>query len=177
MFPLIIYFLWVKAGKFFICSFSVSVLLYIKCLCSCLLGPPATQGAPLLECHCCHCHTCTTHRPSFLPLHSVSPGVQVLLFSFPFLNLWSPHICLHANLAPPSPLHLIAFTVVGVPQCTFLLYYFIILFLYFPPLPFSFLSLIYRLIQSMYWKGFSGMWRLVQKVEIVSAGWCLVVSF
>lgn len=152
----------------------LSVLIYIKCLCSCLLGPPATQGASLLECRCCHCHTCTTHRPSFLPLHSVSPGVQVLLFSFPFLNLWSPHI--HANLTPPSPLHPIAFTVVRVPQCTFLLYYFIILFLYFPPLSFSFLSFIYSLIQSIYWKGFSGMWRL-QKVEIVSVGWCVVVSF
>uniref|UniRef100_A0A3P9AZ91 Ankyrin repeat and sterile alpha motif domain containing 1A n=1 Tax=Maylandia zebra TaxID=106582 RepID=A0A3P9AZ91_9CICH len=36
-----------------------------------------SAGAPLLECRCCHCHTCTTHRPSFLPLHSVSPGVQI----------------------------------------------------------------------------------------------------
>ncbi|TNN47853.1 Ankyrin repeat and SAM domain-containing protein 1A [Liparis tanakae] len=35
-----------------------------------------SAGAPPLECRCCHCHTCTTHRPSFLPLHSVSPGVQ-----------------------------------------------------------------------------------------------------
>ncbi|XP_062420117.1 ankyrin repeat and SAM domain-containing protein 1A isoform X5 [Pungitius pungitius] len=36
-----------------------------------------SAGAPPLECRCCHCHTCTTHRPSFLPLHSVSPGVQI----------------------------------------------------------------------------------------------------
>ncbi|XP_054639528.1 ankyrin repeat and SAM domain-containing protein 1A isoform X3 [Dunckerocampus dactyliophorus] len=36
-----------------------------------------SAGAPVLECRCCHCHTCTTHRPSFLPLHSVSPGVQI----------------------------------------------------------------------------------------------------
>ncbi|TDH13689.1 hypothetical protein EPR50_G00035950 [Perca flavescens] len=36
-----------------------------------------SAGAPLLECRCCHCHTCTSHRPSFLPLHSVSPGVQI----------------------------------------------------------------------------------------------------
>ncbi|XP_064824759.1 ankyrin repeat and SAM domain-containing protein 1A-like isoform X2 [Oncorhynchus masou masou] len=36
-----------------------------------------STGAPLLECRCCYCHTCTTHRPSFLPLHSVSPGVQI----------------------------------------------------------------------------------------------------
>ncbi|XP_012928273.1 ankyrin repeat and SAM domain-containing protein 1A isoform X3 [Heterocephalus glaber] len=26
---------------------------------------------------CCYCHTCTTHRPSCLPLPSVSPGVQL----------------------------------------------------------------------------------------------------
>ncbi|XP_052600340.1 ankyrin repeat and SAM domain-containing protein 1A isoform X3 [Peromyscus californicus insignis] len=26
---------------------------------------------------CCHCHTCTTHRPSYLPLLSVSPGVKL----------------------------------------------------------------------------------------------------
>ncbi|CAB1314858.1 unnamed protein product [Coregonus sp. 'balchen'] len=36
-----------------------------------------SEGAPPLECRCCYCHTCTTHRPSFLPLHSVSPGVQI----------------------------------------------------------------------------------------------------
>ncbi|XP_052018895.1 ankyrin repeat and SAM domain-containing protein 1A isoform X5 [Apodemus sylvaticus] len=26
---------------------------------------------------CCHCHTCTTHRPSYLPLPSLSPGVKL----------------------------------------------------------------------------------------------------
>ncbi|XP_057556242.1 ankyrin repeat and SAM domain-containing protein 1A isoform X1 [Hippopotamus amphibius kiboko] len=26
---------------------------------------------------CCYCHTCPTHRPSYLPLPSVSPGVKV----------------------------------------------------------------------------------------------------
>uniref|UniRef100_A0A8I6AJG9 Ankyrin repeat and sterile alpha motif domain containing 1A n=1 Tax=Rattus norvegicus TaxID=10116 RepID=A0A8I6AJG9_RAT len=26
---------------------------------------------------CCHCHTCTTHRPSYLPLPSVSPGAKL----------------------------------------------------------------------------------------------------
>ncbi|XP_015416323.1 PREDICTED: ankyrin repeat and SAM domain-containing protein 1A, partial [Myotis davidii] len=26
---------------------------------------------------CCYCHTCTTHRPSYLPLPSVSPGVKL----------------------------------------------------------------------------------------------------
>uniref|UniRef100_A0A3Q2D137 Ankyrin repeat and sterile alpha motif domain containing 1Ab n=1 Tax=Cyprinodon variegatus TaxID=28743 RepID=A0A3Q2D137_CYPVA len=54
-----------------------------------------SAGAPLLECRCCHCHTCTTHRPSFLPLHSVSPGIQVLLF--PFFSPQSPYICLQTN--------------------------------------------------------------------------------
>ncbi|XP_029006198.1 ankyrin repeat and SAM domain-containing protein 1A isoform X3 [Betta splendens] len=47
-----------------------------------------SAGAPLLECRCCHCHTCTTHRPSFLPLHSVSPGVQLTpAFKFPDTKL------------------------------------------------------------------------------------------
>ncbi|XP_061793569.1 ankyrin repeat and SAM domain-containing protein 1A isoform X2 [Nerophis lumbriciformis] len=32
-----------------------------------------SAGAPALECRCCHCHSCTTHRPSFLPLHSMDP--------------------------------------------------------------------------------------------------------
>ncbi|XP_061113113.1 ankyrin repeat and SAM domain-containing protein 1A-like isoform X3 [Conger conger] len=45
-----------------------------------------SAGPPLLESRCCYCHTCTTHRPSFLPLHSVSPGVQVLLSLLPFLS-------------------------------------------------------------------------------------------
>ncbi|KAM4835518.1 ankyrin repeat and SAM domain-containing protein 1A isoform 7-T7 [Thomomys bottae] len=26
---------------------------------------------------CCYCHTCTTHRPSYLPLPSLSPGVKL----------------------------------------------------------------------------------------------------
>uniref|UniRef100_A0A8D2J8R8 Ankyrin repeat and sterile alpha motif domain containing 1A n=1 Tax=Varanus komodoensis TaxID=61221 RepID=A0A8D2J8R8_VARKO len=26
---------------------------------------------------CCYCHTCTTHRPSYLPLHSVSQGAKL----------------------------------------------------------------------------------------------------
>ncbi|XP_045399505.1 ankyrin repeat and SAM domain-containing protein 1A isoform X10 [Lemur catta] len=50
---------------------------------------------------CCHCHTCTTHRPSYLPLPSVSPGVKVftppavLCVSLPevtvsVLRLWWP---------------------------------------------------------------------------------------
>lgn len=90
------------------CSFWISSLLcpsilsfFITCLCSCLLGPPASQGAPLLECRCCHCHTCTTHRPSFLPLHSVSPGVQVLLF--PFLYSTCDHHTSALHTKPPLP--------------------------------------------------------------------------
>lgn len=92
----------------------------LTCLCSCLLGPPASQGAPLLECRCCHCHTCTTHRPSFLPLHSVSPGVQVLLFPFLFSILNhhtsadTPH---HSPPPHPTPQSFF-FLVAGVPQCT-----------------------------------------------------------
>ncbi|XP_057194548.1 ankyrin repeat and SAM domain-containing protein 1A isoform X1 [Triplophysa rosa] len=33
-------------------------------------------GAPVLESRCCYCHTCSAHRPSYLPLPSLSPGVQ-----------------------------------------------------------------------------------------------------
>ncbi|XP_022531279.2 ankyrin repeat and SAM domain-containing protein 1A isoform X4 [Astyanax mexicanus] len=36
-----------------------------------------SMGAPVLECRCCYCHTCSAHRPSYLPLPSVSPGVQM----------------------------------------------------------------------------------------------------
>ncbi|XP_041084400.1 ankyrin repeat and SAM domain-containing protein 1A-like isoform X3 [Polyodon spathula] len=36
-----------------------------------------STGAPLPESCCCYCQTCTTHRPSYLPLHSVSPRVQM----------------------------------------------------------------------------------------------------
>ncbi|XP_014441652.1 ankyrin repeat and SAM domain-containing protein 1A isoform X2 [Tupaia chinensis] len=36
---------------------------------------PAVALPP--DSRCCHCHTCTTHRPSYLPLPSVSPGVKV----------------------------------------------------------------------------------------------------
>ncbi|XP_035379937.1 ankyrin repeat and SAM domain-containing protein 1A isoform X2 [Electrophorus electricus] len=42
------------------------------------------MGAPVLECRCCYCHTCSAHRPSYLPLPSVSPGVQLTPpFKFP----------------------------------------------------------------------------------------------
>ncbi|XP_058861025.1 ankyrin repeat and SAM domain-containing protein 1A-like isoform X2 [Acipenser ruthenus] len=36
-----------------------------------------STGAPLPESCCCYCQTYTTHRPSYLPLHSVSPRVQM----------------------------------------------------------------------------------------------------
>ncbi|XP_014441655.1 ankyrin repeat and SAM domain-containing protein 1A isoform X4 [Tupaia chinensis] len=36
---------------------------------------PAVALPP--DSRCCHCHTCTTHRPSYLPLPSVSPGVKL----------------------------------------------------------------------------------------------------
>ncbi|XP_058259955.1 ankyrin repeat and SAM domain-containing protein 1A isoform X2 [Hemibagrus wyckioides] len=36
-----------------------------------------TMGAPVPECRCCYCHTCSAHRPSYLPLPSISPGVQM----------------------------------------------------------------------------------------------------
>ncbi|XP_048879944.1 ankyrin repeat and SAM domain-containing protein 1A isoform X2 [Brienomyrus brachyistius] len=44
---------------------------------------------PLLpESHCCHCHTCTTHRPTHLPLRAVSPGEQLApVFKFPDTRL------------------------------------------------------------------------------------------
>ncbi|XP_049621194.1 ankyrin repeat and SAM domain-containing protein 1A isoform X2 [Suncus etruscus] len=32
---------------------------------------------PPPDSRCCHCHMCTTHRPSYLPLPSVSPGVKL----------------------------------------------------------------------------------------------------
>ncbi|KAM3871902.1 ankyrin repeat and SAM domain-containing protein 1A [Diretmus argenteus] len=32
--------------------------------------------SPPLDSCCCYCYTCTTHRPSFLPLHSASPAAQ-----------------------------------------------------------------------------------------------------
>ncbi|XP_034021611.1 ankyrin repeat and SAM domain-containing protein 1A-like isoform X3 [Thalassophryne amazonica] len=74
-----------------------------------------SAGAPLLECRCCHCHTCTTHRPSFLPLHSVSPGVQVLFFPFLYSNLSHQP----SDYRPRSPLSSppIIFGA-GVPQLT-----------------------------------------------------------
>ncbi|XP_016130955.1 ankyrin repeat and SAM domain-containing protein 1A-like [Sinocyclocheilus grahami] len=50
-----------------------------------------STGAPVLECCCCYCHTCSAHRPSYLPLPSISPGVQVLL------SLSLPHILQHSS--------------------------------------------------------------------------------
>ncbi|XP_060775306.1 ankyrin repeat and SAM domain-containing protein 1A isoform X2 [Neoarius graeffei] len=36
-----------------------------------------SMGAPVPECRCCYCHTCSAYRPSYLPLPCVSPGVQM----------------------------------------------------------------------------------------------------
>lgn len=44
----------------------------------CLSALLCAQVPPPPDSRCCHCHTCTTHRPSYLPLPSVSPGVKVL---------------------------------------------------------------------------------------------------
>lgn len=64
-------------------------------LLSCILSrPPAPLRVPVLfftsppdvrlsqdslplDSRCCYCYTCTTHRPSLLPLHSASPAAQV----------------------------------------------------------------------------------------------------
>ncbi|XP_076596976.1 ankyrin repeat and SAM domain-containing protein 1A isoform X5 [Chaetodon auriga] len=35
-----------------------------------------SADSPPLDSRCCYCYTCTTHRPSFLPLHSASPAAQ-----------------------------------------------------------------------------------------------------
>ncbi|XP_054981234.1 ankyrin repeat and SAM domain-containing protein 1A isoform X5 [Sorex araneus] len=35
------------------------------------------SAVPPPDTRCCYCHTCTTHRPSYLPLPSVSPGVKL----------------------------------------------------------------------------------------------------
>lgn len=43
-----------------------------------LLAPPAQVPLPP-DTRCCYCHTCTTHRPSYLPLQSVSPGAKVFI--------------------------------------------------------------------------------------------------
>ncbi|KAF7667000.1 hypothetical protein LDENG_00084400 [Lucifuga dentata] len=35
-----------------------------------------SADSPPPDCRCCYCYTCTTHRPSFLPLHSSSTDTQ-----------------------------------------------------------------------------------------------------
>lgn len=37
-----------------------------------------SQDSPHLDSRCCYCYTCTTHHPSFLPMHPSSPAAQVL---------------------------------------------------------------------------------------------------
>ncbi|XP_077911585.1 ankyrin repeat and SAM domain-containing protein 1A isoform X4 [Halichoerus grypus] len=41
------------------------------------VGTRKSAVLPPPDSRCCHCYTCTTHRPSYLPLPSVSPGVKL----------------------------------------------------------------------------------------------------
>ncbi|XP_053459207.1 ankyrin repeat and SAM domain-containing protein 1A isoform X4 [Nycticebus coucang] len=41
------------------------------------VGMRKSAVPPPPDSRCCYCHTCTTHRPSYLPLPSVSPGVKL----------------------------------------------------------------------------------------------------
>uniref|UniRef100_A0A452SL33 Ankyrin repeat and sterile alpha motif domain containing 1A n=1 Tax=Ursus americanus TaxID=9643 RepID=A0A452SL33_URSAM len=41
------------------------------------VGTRKSAVPPPPDSRCCHCHTCTTHRPSYLPLPSVSAGVKL----------------------------------------------------------------------------------------------------
>nr|XP_040138438.1 ankyrin repeat and SAM domain-containing protein 1A isoform X3 [Ictidomys tridecemlineatus] len=58
---------------------------------------------------CCHCHSCTTHRPSYLPLPSVSPGVKVfappavLCVSLPQVTWNHPTLTKRPSPTPVSP--------------------------------------------------------------------------
>lgn len=61
-----------------------------------LLAPPAQVPLPP-DTRCCYCHTCTTHRPSYLPLQSVSPGTKVF-------TLFLPPSVLNRPGPPASPL-------------------------------------------------------------------------
>lgn len=53
-------------------------------------GAVDSQDSPPLDSRCCYYYTCTTHRPSFLPLRSASPAAQVLP-SHPHLSLTLSH--------------------------------------------------------------------------------------
>lgn len=85
---------------FLSCVFSYLAVLDLQHVCFCPIST-TSQGAPVPECRCCYCHTCSAHRPSYLPLPSISPGVQVLLSFilsfFPSNPLTYPHTF-------PSPL-------------------------------------------------------------------------
>lgn len=68
-----------------------------------LLAPPAQVPLPP-DTRCCHCHTCTTHRPSYLPLQSVSPGAKVFTL-LPAIFHYEPTRAAPAATGPPaSPL-------------------------------------------------------------------------
>lgn len=68
-----------------------------------------SQDPLLLESHCCHCHTCTTHRPTHLPLRPVSPGEQVWLLLLLLLLHPSPSHCFHLHLFPFPHHHFFVF--------------------------------------------------------------------
>lgn len=55
------------------------------CLCLLCFAPQVPLPP---DSRCCYCHTCTTHRPSYLPLPSISPGVKVFT---------SPAVCLSSR--------------------------------------------------------------------------------
>uniref|UniRef100_A0A671SG39 Ankyrin repeat and SAM domain-containing protein 1A-like n=1 Tax=Sinocyclocheilus anshuiensis TaxID=1608454 RepID=A0A671SG39_9TELE len=92
-----------------------------------------STGAPVLECRCCYCHTCSAHRPSYLPLPSISPGVQVLLSLSLSLFLTFSSTLLPATSLAFSSLPLIHFTNFPV---TFPV--FTVIHLFYPPLMYIF---------------------------------------
>ncbi|XP_056240787.1 ankyrin repeat and SAM domain-containing protein 1A-like isoform X5 [Seriola aureovittata] len=64
-----------------------------------------SADSPPLDSRCCYCYTCTTHRPSFLPLHSASPAAQVLPshpVTSPSSHTWIP-ICFPSH-CPENPI-------------------------------------------------------------------------
>lgn len=71
----------VASSSWFFVHFPFSLLIFVSVWLASL--PPggvylSQDSPPPLDSRCCYCYTCTTHRPSFLPLHSASPAAQVL---------------------------------------------------------------------------------------------------
>lgn len=67
-----------------------------------VLAPPAQVPLPP-DTRCCYCHTCTTHRPSYLPLQSVSPGAKVFTL-LPATFHCDPTWATPAATSPPASL-------------------------------------------------------------------------